>query len=474
MFYDNRQFYIDGAWVDPLEPKEWSVVNPATETVTGTISMGSPLDVDAAVAAARRAFDDYSQTSPAERLALLERILIAYNARYDEIAMAICTEMGAPITLAKGSQTRIGVGHIKAMIDVLKTFKFEERRGNTRLVQEPVGVCALITPWNWPMNQVAAKVIPALAAGCTMVLKPSEYSPFSAILWAKVMHEAGVPAGVFNLINGDGINTGAPLAAHREVDMVSFTGSTRAGTEVARTAAASVKRVHQELGGKSPNVLLDDADFERAVQQSVLHVFQNSGQSCNAPTRMLVPAAKLEEVEAIATRVAAGVIVGDPTAAQTAVGPVVSKLQFDRVEGYIAKGIAEGATLLTGGTGRPDGLAHGYYVKPTIFSKVNNEMTIAREEIFGPVLCILPYETEEDAIRIANDTPYGLAAYVWSGSTVRARRVGSRIRAGQVALNGASGDMQTPFGGFKMSGNGREYGEFGLRDFLEVKAVIGE
>jgi aldehyde dehydrogenase (NAD+) len=474
MFYDNRQFYIDGAWVDPLEPKEWSVVNPATETVAGTISMGSPLDVDAAVAAARRAFDDYSQTSPAERLALLERILIAYNARYDEIAMAICTEMGAPITLAKGSQTRIGVGHIKAMIDVLKTFKFEERRGNTRLVQEPVGVCALITPWNWPMNQVAAKVIPALAAGCTMVLKPSEYSPFSAILWAKVMHEAGVPAGVFNLINGDGINTGAPLAAHREVDMVSFTGSTRAGTEVARTAAASVKRVHQELGGKSPNVLLDDADFERAVQQSVLHVFQNSGQSCNAPTRMLVPAAKLEEVEAIATRVAAGVIVGDPTAAQTAVGPVVSKLQFDRVEGYIAKGIAEGATLLTGGTGRPDGLAHGYYVKPTIFSKVNNEMTIAREEIFGPVLCILPYETEEDAIRIANDTPYGLAAYVWSGSNVRARRVGSRIRAGQVALNGASGDMQTPFGGFKMSGNGREYGEFGLRDFLEVKAVIGE
>ncbi len=474
MFYDNRQFYIDGAWVDPLEAKDFSVVNPATEAVAGVISMGGPRDVDAAVAAARRAFDGYSRTTPAERLALLERILVAYNAHYDEIALAICTEMGAPISLAKGSQTRIGVGHIKAMIDVMKTFKFEELRGNTRLVQEPVGVCALITPWNWPMNQVAAKVVPALAAGCTMVLKPSEYSPFSAILWAKVMHEAGVPAGVFNLINGDGLNTGAPLSAHREVDMVSFTGSTRAGTEVARTAAASVKRVHQELGGKSPNVLLDDADFERAVQQSVLHVFQNSGQSCNAPTRMLVPASKLEEVEAIATRVAAGVIVGDPTAAKTAVGPVVSKLQFDRVEGYIAKGIAEGATLLTGGTGRPEGLDHGYFVKPTIFSKVNNDMTIAREEIFGPVLCILPYDTEEDAIRIANDTPYGLAAYVWSGSTDRARRVGSRIRAGQVALNGASGDMQTPFGGFKMSGNGREYGEFGLRDFLEVKAVIGE
>ena len=359
------------------------------------------------------------------------------------------------------------------MIEVLKTFKFEEQRGNTRLVQEPVGVCALITPWNWPMNQVAAKVVPALAAGCTMVLKPSEYSPFSAILWAQVMHEAGVPAGVFNLVNGDGPNVGAPLSAHREVDMVSFTGSTRAGTEVAKSAAASVKRVHQELGGKSPNVLLDDADFERAVKQSVLHVFQNSGQSCNAPTRMLVPAAKMAEVVAIAKRVADTVVVGDPASEKTNVGPVVSKLQYDRVEGYIEKGIAEGAVLVTGGTGRPDGLNEGYFVKPTIFSNVNNDMTIAREEIFGPVLCILPYETEDDAVQIANDTPYGLAAYVWSQDPMRARRVGSRIRAGQVALNGASGDMQTPFGGFKMSGNGREYGEFGLRDFLEVKAVIG-
>jgi aldehyde dehydrogenase (NAD+) len=323
------------------------------------------------------------------------------------------------------------------------------------------------------MNQVAAKVIPALAAGCTMVLKPSEFSPFSAVLWAKVMHEAGVPAGVFNLINGDGITVGAPLVAHREVDMVSFTGSTRAGTAVARSAADSVKRVHQELGGKSPNVLLDDADFERAVKTSVLHVFQNSGQSCNAPTRMLVPAAKLAEVEAIAKRVTATVVVGDPAAAGTAVGPVVSKLQFERVEGYIEKGIAEGAKVVSGGLGRPAGLARGYFVKPTIFSNVNNQMTIAREEIFGPVLCILPYDSEEEAIAIANDTPYGLAAYVWSGDGARARRVGNRIRAGQVSLNGASGDMQTPFGGFKMSGNGREYGEFGLRDFLEVKAVIG-
>ena len=473
MTYDDRQFYIDGQWVDPVTPKEFQVINPATESVAGVISMGSPKDVDLAVAAARRAFDAYARTTPAERLALMERILVAYNARYDDIAAAISTEMGAPLTLAKGSQTRIGVGHISAMIEVLKTFKFEELNGTTRLVQEPVGVCALITPWNWPMNQVAAKVVPALAAGCTMVLKPSEFSPFSAILWAKVMHEAGVPAGVFNLVNGDGPGVGAPLSAHPGIDMVSFTGSTRAGTEVAKAAAVSVKRVHQELGGKSPNVLLDDADFERAVKTSVLHVFQNSGQSCNAPTRMLVPAAKLAEVEAIARRVADTVVVGDPASTATTVGPVVSKLQFERVEGYIAKGIEEGASLVVGGTGRPAGLTKGYFVKPTIFSKVNNQMTIAREEIFGPVLCILPYQTEEEAIQIANDTPYGLAAYIWSGDNARARRVGSRIRAGQVSINGAYGDMKTPFGGFKMSGNGREYGEHGLRDFLEVKAVIG-
>jgi aldehyde dehydrogenase (NAD+) len=473
MTYDNRQFYIDGAWVDPVESKELKVINPATEEVAGVISMGSSKDVDRAVMAARRAFDSYSRTTPAERLALMERILAAYKAHYDEIAQAMTIEMGAPMTLSKGAQTRIGVGHISAMIDVLKTFKFEEMRGTVRLVQEPVGVCALITPWNWPMNQVAAKVVPALAAGCTMVLKPSEYSPFSAVIWAKVMHEAGVPAGVFNLINGDGPSVGAPLSSHREVDMVSFTGSTRAGTEVAKNAAASVKRVHQELGGKSPNVLLDDADFERAVKQSVLHVFQNSGQSCNAPTRMLVPAAKLAEVEAIAKRVAESVVTGDPTSEKTNLGPVVSKVQFERVEGYIAKGIAEGAKVVIGGSGRPDGLTKGYFVKPTIFSNVRNDMTIAREEIFGPVLCILPYESEEQAVQIANDTPYGLAAYVWSQDNLRARRVGGRIRAGQVTLNGASGNMNTPFGGFKMSGNGREYGEFGLRDFLEVKAVIG-
>jgi aldehyde dehydrogenase (NAD+) len=473
MTYDNRQFYIDGAWVDPVEPKELKVINPATEEVSGVISMGGAKDVDRAVTAARRAFDGYSRTTPAERISLMERILAAYKAHYEEIVQAISIEMGAPITLSKGAQAGVGVGHISAMIDVLKNFKFEEMRGTVRLVQEPVGVCALITPWNWPINQVAAKVIPALAAGCTMVLKPSEYSPFSAIIWAKVMHEAGVPKGVFNLVNGDGISVGATLSSHREVDMVSFTGSTRAGTEVAKNAAASVKRVHQELGGKSPNVLLDDADFERAVKRSVLHVFQNSGQSCNAPTRMLVPAAKLAQVEALAKSVAESVVVGDPNSEKTTIGPVVSKVQFDRVEGYIAKGIAEGAKVVTGGAGRPEGLSKGYYVKPTIFSNVRNDMTIAREEIFGPVLCILPYENEEQAVQIANDTPYGLAAYVWSKDNLHARRIGARIRAGQVTLNGAAGDMNTPFGGFKMSGNGREWGEFGLRDFLELKAVIG-
>jgi aldehyde dehydrogenase (NAD+) len=473
MSYEYRQFYIDGRWVDPIAARDYQVINPATEEVAGVISMGATADVDRAVAAARRAFESYSRTSALERRALLETILVAYKAHYDEIATAISDEMGAPMKLARESQAAVGVGHLTAMIDVLKNFKFEEKHGVARLLLEPVGVCALITPWNWPINQIAAKVVPALAAGCTMVLKPSEFSPFSAVIWAKVLHEAGVPAGVFNLINGDGPTVGAALAAHPDVDMVSFTGSTRAGTEVAKGAAATVKRVHQELGGKSPNVLLDDVDFERAVKASVLHVFQNSGQSCNAPTRMLVPAAQLLAVEAIAKKVAESVVVGDPKAEGTSVGPVVSKIQFDRVEGFIAKGIAAGAKVVIGGAGRPAGLTRGYFVRPTIFSNVTNDMVIAREEIFGPVLCILPYDNEEEAIRIANDTPYGLAAYVWSKDPARARQVGARIRAGQVILNGARGDMNTPFGGFKRSGNGREWGEHGLRDFLEIKAMLG-
>jgi aldehyde dehydrogenase (NAD+) len=473
MAYEYRKFYIDGQWVDPAQPKEFKVINPATEEAAGVISMGSAADVDRAVAAARGAFDSFSQTTGDERRGLLETILKVYKKRYADVANAIRDEMGAPAKLANGSQAGIGVGHLSAMIDLLKTFKFEDRHGPTRLVLEPIGVCALITPWNWPINQVAAKVVPALAAGCTMVLKPSEFSPFSAIIWAEVLHEAGVPKGVFNLINGTGVEVGAALASHPDVDMVSFTGSTRAGTEVAKLAATTVKRVHQELGGKSPNILLDDADFERAVKAGVLHVFENSGQSCNAPTRMLVPANRLAEVEAIAKKTAQAVTVGDPTSQEIEVGPVVSKIQFDRVEDFIAKGIAEGAKVVIGGEGRPEGLSKGYYVRPTIFSNVNNNMLIAREEIFGPVLAILPYQTEEEAIKIANDTPYGLQAYVWSNDLARANRVGRRIRAGRITINGKSGDMNTPFGGFKKSGNGREWGEHGLRDFLEVKAVIG-
>jgi len=473
MTNEYRQFYIDGQWVDAAEPHDFKVINPATEEVAGVITLGTARDADRAVAAAKRAFPSYSRTTPDERRALLERVLAAYKARYEEFVAAITTEMGAPVTLSRDSQAAIGIGHLSAMIDVLKTFQFEERRGRVRLVQEPVGVCALITPWNWPINQVAAKVVPALAAGCTMVLKPSEYSPFSAILWAKVMHEAGVPKGVFNLVNGEGATIGAALATHPDVDMVSFTGSTRAGAEVARGAAPTIKRVHQELGGKSPNVLLDDADFEQAVKAGVLHVVENTGQSCNAPTRMLVPKARLAEAEAIAKRVAESVRVGDPRSPDTTVGPLVSRIQFDRVEALIEKGIAEGARLVTGGPGRPAGLDKGYYVKPTIFSGVRNDMTIAREEIFGPVLCIVPFETDEQAIDIANDTPYGLAAYVWSKDPARAQRVAGRIRAGRVTVNGARGDMNTPFGGFKRSGNGREWGEYGLKDFLEVKAVIG-
>jgi len=473
MAYDYRRFYIDGRWVDPVEPREFTVINPATEAPAGVISLGSAKDVDRAVAAARRAFESFSQTSREERRALLGKILAGYKERYQDIANAIRDEMGAPTRLANGSQAGIGVGHLSAMIDLLETFEFEERRGESRLTLEPVGVCALITPWNWPMNQVAAKVVPALAAGCTMVLKPSEFSPFSATIWTEVLHEAGVPAGVFNLLHGTGPEVGAALAAHPDVDMVSFTGSTRAGTEVARIAAATVKRVHQELGGKSPSVVLEDADFERAVKATVRHVLENSGQSCNAPTRLLVPAARLAEVEALARKTAEAVIVGDPASEKTAVGPLVSKIQFERVQSHIARGISEGAHLITGGEGRPAGLEKGYFVRPTVFSNVRNDMDIAREEIFGPVLAILPYRDEEEAVRIANDTPYGLQAYIWSGNLAHANRIGRRIRAGRVTINGAAGDMNMPFGGFKRSGNGREWGEYGLRDFLEVKAMLG-
>ncbi len=473
MKYDLRRFYIDGAWTTPSGGGAFDMIDPATEERIGVVGMGGDADVDAAIAAARRSFDDFARTTRDERIAMLERALVAYQKRYEDIATAIRLEMGAPAALARGAQAGIGVGHLKTMLKILKDFPFEERHGDTRLVQEPVGVVAMITPWNWPINQVACKVVPALAAGCTMVLKPSEYSPASAALWAEVMHDAGLPNGVFNMIYGEGATVGARMSAHPDVDMVSFTGSTRAGIEVARNAAPTVKRVHQELGGKSPNVILDDADLSKAIPAGVRHVAQNTGQSCNAPTRMLVPRSLLGQVEELARATAAAIRVGDPADTATEMGPQVSRLQFERVQAYIEKGIAEGARLLVGGPGRPAGLTRGFFTRPTIFTDVRNDMTIAREEIFGPVLCLIPYGDEDEALRIANDTPYGLAAYVWSGDAGRAARAAARIRAGAVHINGANLSMDGPFGGFKRSGNGREWGVHGLRDFCEVKAIVG-
>jgi aldehyde dehydrogenase (NAD+) len=469
---DARQFYIDGQWVDPVETRAAPLVNPATEIAFDVCSMGGAADVDAAVRAARRASEKYACTTAAERSRLLGRILERFQVHFEAIAQAMTLEMGVPISFSREAQTAIGVGHLEAMIEVLGEFAFEQQRGATRLLMEPVGVCGLITPWNWPIAQVASKVVPALAAGCSMVLKPSEWAPLSAAVFTLVLHEAGVPPGVFNLVHGDGGGVGVPLSCHPAIDMVSFTGSTRAGIEVARNAAVTVKRVHQELGGKSPCVLLEDADCARALAHVVNLVFQNAGQSCDAPTRVLVPRDRLNEVESLVDGLVRTLVVGDPNSEKTMVGPVVSQRQFERIQGFIETGIGEGARLIVGGVGRPPGLERGYYVRPTVFSDVRNDMTIAREEIFGPVLSLLTYQDEEDAVRIANDTPYGLAAYVWGADDERASRVAERLRAGQVSLNGASPDMRTPFGGFKMSGNGREYGEFGLREFLEVKAVI--
>jgi aldehyde dehydrogenase (NAD+) len=466
------QFYIDGRWVDPVTPKTLDVINPATETVAGRISAGSAADVDKAVAAARRAFATYSQTSREDRIDLLQRILAEYQKRYGEIAEAITEEMGAPASLAQQAQAAMGPAHLSAMIAVLKDYKFEHDRGTTRVVREPVGVCGMITPWNWPINQVAVKVAPALAAGCTMVLKPSEESPFSAQIWAEVLHAAGVPAGVFNMINGLGAEVGAAISAHPGIDMVSFTGSTRAGVEVAKAASASVKRVSQELGGKSPNIILPDAELKSAVTRGVRGVMNNSGQSCNAPTRMLAPVEKMDEVIAIAKQTAEATVVGDPTG-NAQIGPVVNKTQWEKIQRLIQAGIDEGATLVTGGVGRPEGLEKGYYVKPTVFAHVKNDMTIAREEIFGPVVSILGYQSVDEAVEIGNDTDYGLAAYVSGTDLEKAREVASRLRAGQVSLNAGGMDAMAPFGGYKRSGNGREWGEFGFEEYLEVKAVLG-
>jgi aldehyde dehydrogenase (NAD+) len=467
------KFYIEGAWVAPIEPRLLPVINPATEAVIGQVAMGSRADVDRAVKAARAAIPAWSTSSRDNRLALLTRIVDIYKRRFNEMGAAISEEMGAPLGFATKFQAGAGLGHFRTAIDILKTFPFEESMGTTQVVREAIGVAGMITPWNWPANQIACKVAPALAVGCTMILKPSEVAPYSALLLAEILDEAGVPKGVFNLINGDGASVGAPMAAHPGIDVISFTGSTRAGIDVAIKAAPTVKRVAQELGGKSANIILDDADLTKAVTQGVQAVMRNSGQSCNAPTRMLIPAAKMADAAVIARIAAEKLKVGDPNAADTDVGPVVSKAQWDKIQALIATGIKDGATVAVGGSGRPEGLDKGYYVKPTVFTGVDNAMTIAREEIFGPVLVLIPFKDDADAVRIANESDFGLAAYVQSADVERARRVARRLRVGMVHINNAPADGRAPFGGYKQSGNGREWGRFGFDEYLETKAVMG-
>lgn len=465
------KFYIDGQWVDPAEPESLDVENPATEKVCGRIALGSAADVDKAVKAARRAFANWSLTSATDRTEILQNILAEYQNRSCDLAAALTEEMGAPRQLANGFQVGLGAGHLTTAIDVLKSFRFEEQRGATLVVKEPIGVCALITPWNWPLNQIAVKVFPALATGCTMILKPSEVAPFTGQIIAEIMHAAGVPAGVFNLVQGDGPGVGTALSCHPDIDLVSFTGSTRAGIEIARNAAPTVKRVTQELGGKSPSVILDDEAFAKNVAASVASIMGNSGQTCSAGSRMLVPAARMDEAIDVARQTASQVTVGDPNT-DVMMGPVASKTQFEKIQQLIQQGVDEGATLVAGGTGRPDGLDTGYFVKPTVFANVNNDMTIAREEIFGPVICILAYDNLEQAIEIANDTEYGLAGYVAGSDLEKARAVARRIRAGWVSINDGF-DFNCPFGGYKKSGNGREWGEYGFHDFLEIKGILG-
>ena len=467
------QFYINGQWVDPHTPNPLDVINPATEESCGRISMGSVEDVNDAVAAAKAAADSFAATTREQRAGWLKAILDGLLARNDEIATAIMEEMGAPWGLAQNAQAPSGPQHFGAALEALKNYEFEERHGTTLIVKEAIGPCALITPWNWPINQVAVKVAPALAAGCTMVLKPSEIAPFDAMILAEIIHDAGVPAGVFNLVNGDGPTVGAAMTSHPDIAMVSFTGSTRAGVAIAQNAAPTVKRVAQELGGKSANIILDDADLKKAVGRGASACFDNSGQSCNAPTRMLVPKAAMKEAAEIAAARANSTIAGDPQGEKTRIGPVISKVQWDKIQTLIQKGIDEGATLAAGGTGLPDGLEKGYYVKPTVFADVSNDMTIAREEIFGPVLTIIPYEDDADAVRIANETPYGLSGYVTSPDLDRARKVAAQLRTGMVHINGAPLDAMAPFGGYKQSGNGREWGAHGIDEFLEVKSMYG-
>ncbi len=470
---NRTNFYINGEWVAPTTSELLDVINPATEQPIGQIAMGGVEDVNKAVAAAKAAFDSFSQTTKEERIALLEAIIAKYSERLGDVAAVISEEMGAPVNLANKAQAPAGLGHLMTTLEVLKTYEFEQDLGTSRIIKEPAGVCGFITPWNWPINQIACKVAPAIAAGCTMVLKPSEVAPFNAIVFAEVMDAAGVPAGVFNLVNGDGPVVGAALSSHPDVDMMSFTGSTRAGVEVAKNAAPTVKRVAQELGGKSANIILDDADFQETIARDVFGMCTNSGQSCNAPTRMLVPKSRMDEAAAVAKAAAEQVKVGDPNAEGTTIGPVVSEVQFDKIQNLIQKGIDEGAKLETGGTGRPEGLNAGYYIKPTVFSHVTNDMSIAQEEIFGPVLSMIGYEDDEDAVRIANDTLYGLSGYISSGDRERANKIARLIRSGNVHVNGAPNDQKAPFGGYKQSGNGREWGEHGFEEFLETKAILG-
>ena len=467
------RFYIDGDWRRPSTSELIAVVDPSTEAVAGHVAAGGPDDVDRAVAAAARAFPAFSRTSVAERSALLGRIADLLEGRSRRFADALVGEMGAAVGFAVAAQVPFALAHVRVAIDVLARYAFVSHRGTTATVKEPIGVCGLITPWNWPLYQITAKVAPALAAGCTIVLKPSELSPFSALLFAELMHDAGVPPGVFNLVNGTGETVGAALSAHPGVDMVSITGSTRAGVLVAQAAAPTVKRVVQELGGKSPNVILDDADLARCVGPGVLAAFRNVGQSCSAPTRMLVPAGRLAEVEALAAEACAAIRVGDPRHEATTMGPIANGAQYRRVQEMIAAGIADGATLVAGGLGRPAPLERGFFARPTIFSDVTPGMRIAREEIFGPVLSIMPYRDDAEALRLANDTVYGLGAHVQSGDLGRARRFAAGIRAGQVLINNPAWDGEAAFGGYKRSGNGREFGVAGLEEYLETKAIVG-
>lgn len=468
------QIYVDGRWRAPAGGlPSIAVTSPVTEEIIGSVVAGSAADVDMAVAAARKAFTSFSLTSPAERSALLHSILTLMEERFEELAQAITLEMGSAIAFSRASQVPFGIAHVRAAIEVLDDYAFIRQQGTTAIAKEAIGVCGLITPWNWPLYQITAKVAPAIAAGCTIVLKPSEFSPFSAQLFAQIMHDAGTPPGVFNMVSGTGTEVGAAIASHPDIDLISITGSTRAGVLVAQAAAPTVKRVTQELGGKSPNMLLDDADFARVVPIGVAAGFRNVGQSCSAPTRMLVPAGRLAAVEALAVAAAASMTVGDPQSEDTILGPLANRSQFDKVQAMIGVGIAEGAKLLCGGPGRPEGLSRGYFARPTIFSEVQPDMRIAQEEIFGPVLCLIPYQDEEDAIRIANDTIFGLGSHVQSGDLDRARRVAARIRAGQVHINHPAWDGFAAFGGYKQSGNGREYGVFGLEEYLETKAILG-